>query len=202
MRRLVGVFALLATVLMAKSGSASESLLERIPRIIEKEGWLRAHYPGEPGQPGQAPPSSQQQQREGQETKPLVGVLGGRLIFSLVARDWHEAFNLTDGRSLLFDRMRMIRSSRMAVVRVGLDGGLLLPYAEISAGQWRPDSDLVPWLRNDIEKAGQLALGFELRVAERCRIAWDVERTQIYGGVANLPTTKIYASFFAMHASF
>ena len=199
MRGLVGVFALLAAALVAKSSSASESLLERIPKIIEKEGWLRAHYPG---QPWQAPASSQLPAETAHETKPLVGVLGGRIIFSLVARDWHEAFNLTDGRSLLFDRMRMIRSSRMAVVRVGLDGGLLLPYAEISAGQWRPDSDLVPWLRNDIEKAGQLALGFELRVAERCRIAWDVERTQIYGGVANLPTTKIYASFFAMHASF
>ena len=198
MRGFVGAFVLLATMLVGTSSQAAERLLERIPRIIEEEGWLRAHYPGQPWQA----PSSSQHVHEGQSTKPLVGVLGGRLIFSLVARDWHEAFNLTDGRSLLFDRMRMIRSSRMAVVRVGLDGGRLLPYAVISAGQWRPDSDLVPWLRNDIEKAGQLAVGFEFRIAERCRMAWDVERTQIYGGVANLPTTKIYASFFAMHASF
>ena len=49
----------------------------------------------------------------------------------------------------------------------------ILPYAEVSFGQWRPDTELVPWLRSDIETAGQLtnparvALGLSQRQIAR-----------------------------------
>ena len=88
----------------------------------------------------------------------------------MVARDWQQAFNLTDGRSLLFDRMRLIRSSRMAVMRVVLGGGRFLPYAEASFGQWRAGLGIVPWLRAETETASQVALGVQVHVASGCAL--------------------------------
>jgi len=183
---------------LSSTARAVEPLPELIPRLLVEGGWLTAHYPGAPGaeQPNREHRSFFKRIPEGGE------FVGTNVRISVVARDWHAAYNLTDGRSLLFDRLRMIRSSRMAVARISADGGRFLPYAEVSFGQWRPDTELVPWLRSDIEAAGQVALGFEMRIAERCAFAWGVERTQIYGTVANVPATKIHASFAMMRAEF
>jgi hypothetical protein len=199
-KRIRGSFGAAATFLATLAFGApahAEPISELIPRLVEQGGWLHAHYPGQGGaQPERATLFSR---------APVVAptdLLGTHLAGAVVARDWYEAYNLTDGRSLLFDRFRMIRSNRMAVTRVSFAGGRLLPYAEVSFGQWRPDSDLVPWLRSDLETAGQIVVGFEMHVAPRCVFAWDAEQTKIYASAANVPATRLYASFAALRAEF
>jgi hypothetical protein len=90
----------------------------------------------------------------------------------------------------------------MEVTRVSWAGGRLLPYAEVSVGQWRADTDLVPWLKSDAVTAGQIAAGFELHVASRCALAWDVEETRIYSDQHSVPATRLFASFGALRAEF
>jgi hypothetical protein len=193
-----GVAAFLAVTACCSSARA-EPIMKLIPRLIEEGGWLRAHYPG---QAATTPDRVPTLFHRDPPTDP-TDVLGTDVHIAMVARDWQEAFNLTDGRSLLFDRIRMIRSSRMAVARVTLAGGRFLPYFEASFGQWRPDTDIVPWLRAAPETASQVALGVQVHVAARCAFAWDVEETQIFlANVANLPTTRVTASFAAFRAEF
>lgn len=196
MRGVLGVLAFLAAS-VCTSAAHAEPLTELIPRLIRDGGWLRAHYPGE---------SSAERPRTLFHPEPLetpADLLGSSLHVAVVARDWQQAFNLTDGRSLLFDRLRMIRSSRMAVARFSLSGGRLLPYIETSFGHWRPDTDIVPWLRADLETASQVAFGVQAHVAPRCAVAWDVEETQIFFASAEkVPTTHVVASFAAMRAEF
>ncbi len=196
-----GFFVTLATVLatsLSAVSASAEPLNEIIPRLINDGGWLTAHYPGQPvdkehpslftrHEPSAAP----------------TAFIGSELHIAVLARDWREAYSLTDGRALLFDRVRLIRSSRMAVTRVSMAGGKLLPYVEMSFGQWRADVDLVPWLKSDTEVAGQIALGFEMHIAPRCAFAWDVEETQIYvDQEKNVPATRLVASFAALRAEF
>jgi hypothetical protein len=185
----------------------AEPLQELIPRLIEQGGWLRAHYPGEPsgqaerGPRGSSLASSDRSLFHHDPPADPTAVLGFDPHVAIVARDWQQAFNLTDGRSLLFDRMRLIRSSRMAVARFILAGGKILPYIEGSFGQWRPDTDIVPWLRADLETASQVTFGIQAHLAPRCALAWDIEQTQIFFA-SNVPATHVVASFAAMRAEF
>jgi hypothetical protein len=196
-----GFLVALATLFAASLSAApakAEPVNEIIPRLIDEGGWLKAHYPGQPVDKEHPSLFS----RREPSIAPTAFV-GGELHIAIVARDWREAYSLTDGRALLFDRVRLIRSSRMAVTRVSLSGGRLLPYAEMSFGQWRADVDLVPWLKNDTEVAGQMALGFEMHLAPRCAVAWDIEETQIYvDQEKNVPATRLVASFAALRAEF
>ncbi len=172
---------------------------EAHPAPHRGRGWLRAHYPVERSASADRIPTLFLRDPA---TDPTA-VFGSEPRIAVVARDWQQAFNLTDGRALLFDRIRMIRSSRMAVARVILGGGRFLPYAEASFGQWRPDTDIVPWLRAAPETASQLALGVQFHVASRCAFAWDVEETQIFfANVSNVPATRLVASFVAARAEF
>jgi hypothetical protein len=179
----------------------AEPLQELIPRLIEEGGWLRAHYPGEPGGTGGRGERTQSTLFHHDAPPDPTAVLGFDPHVAVVARDWQQAFNLTDGRSLLFDRIRMIRSSRMAVARFVLSGGRILPYIEGSFGQWRPDTDIVPWLRADLETASQFTFGIQAHLAPRCALAWDIEQTQIFFA-SNVPATHVVASFAAMRAEF
>jgi len=182
---LVALVTVLAASLSAASASA-EPVGEVIPRLIEQGGWLKAHYPGQPVDKEHPSLFSRH------ESSMPSAFLGNELHVAIIARDWAEAYSLTDGRALLFDRVRLIRSSRMAVTRVSLAGGRLLPYV-----------DLVPWLKNDMEDAGQVAMGFEMHLAPRCAFAWDIEETQIYvDQEKNVPATRLLASFAALRAEF
>jgi hypothetical protein len=192
------VVAFLAVITCGSSASA-EPLQKLIPRLIDEGGWLRAHYPGQATVTPDRIPTLFHRDAPADPTS----LLGSEVHLAVVARDWQQAFNLTDGRSLLFDRIRMIRSSRMAVGRIILGGGRFLPYLEASFGQWRPDTDIVPWLRAAPENATQVALGVQVHLAARCAFAWDVEETQIFlANVSNLPTTRVTASFAALRAEF
>ncbi len=191
-----------AAAVVALTASAhearAETLPELVPRLIEEGGWLRAHYPGLESATKERPAFLARQEPVAAPTD----LLGSDPHIAIVARDWTGAYSLTDGRSLLFDRVRMIHSSRMEVTRVSWAGGRLLPYAELSIGQWRADTDLVPWLKSDAAAAGQIAAGFELHVASRCALAWDLEETRIYSDQQNVPATRLFATFGALRAEF
>jgi hypothetical protein len=192
--------AFLAVTASALSAHA-EPIEKLIPRLVDEGGWLRAHYPGQMGPGGGASTDRVPSLFHSDPPADPTALLGSEVHVAVVARDWQQAFNLTDGRALLFDHLRMIRSSRMGVVRIVLGGGRILPYAEASFGQWRPDTDIVPWLRGELATASQLAMGFQIHVAPRCAIAWDIEQTQIFF-TSNVPTTHVTASFAAMRAEF
>jgi hypothetical protein len=201
MRVIFSAVAAILAVAACVRPARAEPLEKLIPRLIDEGGWLRAHYPGEPAKPGAVSPDRVPTLFHYDPPKDPTDVFGSEIHLSVVARDWQQAVNLTDGRSLLFDRMRLIRSSRMGVARVILGGGRFLPYAEASFGQWRPDTDIVPWLRGELETASQLAVGFQVHLAPRCAFAWDVEQTQIFF-TSNVPSTHVSASFLAMRAEF
>jgi hypothetical protein len=206
MRATCRVLVAVLAVMACSSAAHAEPLQKLIPRLIEEGGWLRAHYPSDGGaraSNGASPDRLPSLFHRDADRPDPTSVLGSDLHVAVVARDWHEAFNLTDGRSLLFDRIRMIRSSRMAVARFTVTGGRLLPYFEASFGQWRPDTDIVPWLRADLETASQVALGVQVHIAPRCAFAWDVEETQIFfASAAHVPATRLIASFAALRAEF
>jgi hypothetical protein len=190
-----------AAFLCIAAGSApahAESLPRLIPRLIEKGGWLKGHFPA-------AGPVAQAD--DGSRAPQLVPSkwFGDTLHFSFVARDWREAYSITDGHPLVFDRVRLVRTSRMAVSRLSLTQGRIVPFAEVSVGQWRLDPDLMPTMPRDTELAAQLAVGFEVRIAPACAVAWNLERTSIYRethDAQTLPVTNVTASFAALRAEF
>ena len=198
MRASFGVAASFLAVLVSAAPAHAEPIQELIPRLVTEGGWLRSHYPGQDAAAVQDHPTLYR--REPVAAPPEL--LGSELHVAIVARDWQAAYNLTDGRAFLFDRLRMIRSSRMAVTRLILGGGRVMPYAEVSVGQWRPDTDLMPWIRSDLQAASQLAMGFQMHVASRCALAWDVEQTEIFASAGNVPSTHVWASFAALRAEF
>jgi hypothetical protein len=176
-----------------------------IPRLIQESGWLRAHYPGElKGGEGDKDKTKGLFHRD-EPSAAQRAFLGGTAHVSVLARDWREAYSITDGQPLLFDRVRLIRSSRMAVTRFALAGGRFMPYAEVSFGQWRADPDLMPYLHSSYVLAAQAAVGFEMHVAPRCAVAWNVEQTKMNRDSRdpqNLPLTSLFASFAAVRAEF
>jgi hypothetical protein len=201
------IFAALATVVSVASSVSvpraahAESLPEMIPRLLQQGGWLRAHHPGL----DQSSPERPADTERHEPASAPSAFLGDQLHFSFVARDWRAAFSLTDGRALVFDRVRLISSSRMAVQRIALAGGRLMPYAEVSFGYWRVDTDLMPYLHSQSELAAQVAAGIEFHIAPRAAFAWDVERTTMYRDPRDpsvLPFASIVASFAAVRAEF
>jgi len=200
MRALLTGIASAIAISTAAAPAHAESLTEKIPQYIEQSGWLRAHYPGEPNARLEGKPAEHLEA----STLPRT-FIGLTPHLSIVARDWREAYSITDGKPLLFDRVRLIRSSRMAVTRVTFQGGRFLPYAEVSFGQWRADPELMPYIHSEYEVAGQFAAGFEAYLAPRCAVAWDVERTTMYRDQTdpqNLPLQNITATFGALRAEF
>lgn len=185
---------LIFSIMIAGVGTArAESLPRMIPRLIEESGWLKRQDP------------SKVPERPDLRVDPVVPHLwlGDALHLSVLARDWKEAYSITDGRSLVFDRIRMIRSSRMAVWRLSIVGGRFVPFAEVSAGQWRIDPELMPKLPRDTELAAQLAAGFEVTIAPRCAFAFDVEQTSIYRDArSSLPMVNVLGTFAALRSEF
>ena len=180
----------------APATARAESLPRLIPRLIEK-GLLRKN-------PNYQPPLGAAERAHLEQGVPAMWI-GSTFHVSIVARDWQEAYSITDGHPLVFDRVRLIRSSRMAVTRLSLTEGRITPFAEISLGQWRVDPDLMPILPRATELAGQIAVGFELRLATRCAVAWDIERTSIYRDprdVQQVPVSALLGTFAALRAEF
>jgi hypothetical protein len=127
---------------------------------------------------------------------------------SLVARDWGGP-RLFVGHLSTVDRIRFGRSSRMLVGRVRVPLGSVLPFAQLGLGQWRIDTDLLPY-RRDAVYAAQLGYGFEIDLSRFASIAFEVDHTFLYrdpdridprcAHPAKLP--ELWASFVAATARF
>jgi hypothetical protein len=130
--------------------------------------------------------------------------LGDRFGIALVARDWSVTHPLT-GDDAIVDRLRLSRSTRMAVTRMRLKGGVLSPYAQLGLGQWRVDSDILPQLPHDNELAAQMGAGIEWRIFPRAALACETDQTVLYREhrePQNIPSAHLYSALVAFRAEF
>ncbi len=95
---------------------------------------------------------------------------------SLVARDWSGA-QLLVGYLLLTDQVRLSRSCRMVLSRLRLVDGKFTPFIQVGFGQWRVDTDLMPFRPRDVELAAQSGGGFELALGEHAALAVEADVT-------------------------
>jgi hypothetical protein len=116
-----------------------------------------------------------------QRTGSLVDspIIGTSPHVSLVARDWSGAQVLM-GTLMLTDQMRLSRSCRMVLSRVRLTHGRFTPFIQVGIGQWRVDTDLVPYMPRDVEIAEQTGGGFELALSRYAALALEGDYTILY----------------------
>jgi hypothetical protein len=106
-------------------------------------------------------------------------IIGTSPHVSLVARDWSGA-QLLMGSLMLTDQLRLSRSCRMVLSRVRLANGRFTPFLQVGVGQWRVDTDLVPYLPRDVEIAEQTGGGFEFALTRNAVIAVEGDYTILY----------------------
>ncbi len=110
--------------------------------------------------------------------RPDPPLFGTSPQMSVVARDWSASQSLY-GALGPTDQLRLSSSLRMVVARVRLGEGRITPFAQIGFGQWRVDTNVVQ-MPNDVEVAGQIGGGFELRIAPRVVVALEGSCTMLY----------------------
>lgn len=106
--------------------------------------------------------------------------LGSTIGMAIVARDWQGAQRLLGSHLCATDALRVARSSRMVVSRIGLRGGKVMPFAQIGLGQWRLDPELLPYFPHETEMAAQLGMGFEITISKRASLAVEADHTVLY----------------------
>jgi hypothetical protein len=68
----------------------------------------------------------------------------------------------------------------MVLSRVRLANGRFTPFLQVGVGQWRVDTDLVPYLPRDVEIAEQTGGGFEFALTRNAVIAVEGDYTILY----------------------
>ncbi len=122
---------------------------------------------------------------------------------TLVARDWGEAYRLAGDRLSLTDAMRLSSSTRMVLTRVRLSDShvsRVTPFAQLGAGQWRTDTNLMPILYRSTEVAAQVGGGVELRVNGHWQVAWESTATLLirdYREQDAISATKLWSTTLA-----
>lgn len=124
-------------------------------------------------------PHSEAPERYGVTASEPPAWIGVSPRVSLIARDWGVSQVLW-GHLSLTDQLRLIRSSRMVVTRIGFADGRIVPFAQMGVGQWRVDTSLLPSLPSDAQPAGQLGGGFELEVMPHAVVALEGDCTMLY----------------------
>ncbi len=130
-------------------------------------------------------------------------LIGTTPKISVVARDWQGAEGL--GGTMLTDRLRLSRSSRMVVTRIRMADGIIAPFAQIGFGQWRVDTDVLLGLPRTIELAAQLAFGFEVRTSRHSALGVECDYTAFYRerhSAPSLPMPSILGAFAAAKLEF
>lgn len=120
---------------------------------------------------------------------------------SLVARDWGEAYRLAGDRLSLVDEMRLSSSTRMVLSRVRLSSiSRVTPFAQIGIGQWRTDTNLLPFSPRTTEVAAQVGGGFEMRLAPQWQIACEVGTIQFIRDnreAGDIPAPRMWSATLA-----
>jgi hypothetical protein len=142
------------------------------------------------------------------QTQPLVHTAGNAWFgvapsVTLVARDWGEAYRLAGDRLSLSDEMRLSSSTRMVVSRVRLSDShvsRITPFAQLGAGQWRTDTNIMPFTPRSTEIAAQIGGGFEVRLAGRWQLACETSATLFIRDSRepqDLAATKLWSTMVA-----
>lgn len=98
---------------------------------------------------------------------------------TIVARDWASSTRLAGDKLGFVDNLRLMNSTRMVVGRVRLNNARFTPFMQLGFGQWRADTRYVPGMERSVEVAGQIGVGFELRVTRRIQIAAEASKTSL-----------------------
>lgn len=110
----------------------------------------------------------------------LGGWLGSAFRFAIVARDWQGAQRVVGTHLCATDALRVSRSSRMVLSRIVLMDGRIAPFAHLGLGQWRVDSDLLPFVPIDTQLAGQVGFGLDVPLASHAGLAVETDYTVLY----------------------
>jgi hypothetical protein len=122
---------------------------------------------------------------------------------TLVARDWGEAYRLAGDRLSLTDALRLSSSTRMVLTRVRLSDShvsRITPFAQLGAGQWRTDTNIMPILLRSTEVAAQVGGGVELRLTSRWQVAFETAATLLIRDKrddAAISATKLWGTTLA-----
>jgi len=130
-----------------------------------------------------------------------VSVLGTDPRMALILRDWEGGHRLAGGYMSVTDAIRMSRSTRMLVGRIALTSGLVMPFIQLGAGQWRVDKDMQPFLPKDSELAALAGGGFEIGIARKLAFALETDFTLLYRETreaTNIDTAHIFSAFAAV----
>ena len=197
-RRIAATFAALAALACASSAAAdggssgaSASSATRagagsrsgIGLVDEAERWLTAATAGptvasEPADHGNAKASTTAE-RAAPTTEVDRAFVDFSPFASVVARDWHGAVKVVGDRTMLVDDLRPTASNRMVMGRLATDARLSL-FAQAGVGEWRIDPAMFPNARSYSEMAGQVGVGFDLRLPRNLRVASEAQYTMLY----------------------
>jgi len=124
--------------------------------------------------------------------------------FSLVARDWNEAYKVAGERLALVDVARLTSSTRMVLGRVRANDARLSPFAQVGLGQWRTDPYLLPLTARYTEIAAQAASGVEVRLIGTWQVAFETTMTMLYRETRDetMPAAQIWGTSFASRVDF
>jgi hypothetical protein len=175
----------LAAVSLSAPAFAAESAPKTAGIVGEAERWLTAAAAGptaasDPTAHGGTTERGTTAERDVASTaeeKPFVDFSSPN--FALVARDWRGSMQLVGARTMLVDDLRPTASNRMVVARLATDARLST-FVQFGAGEWRIDTAMFPNARSYSEAAGQVGVGFELRLASALRLAGEAQYTALY----------------------
>ena len=124
--------------------------------------------------------------------------------FSLVARDWNEAYKVAGERLALVDALRLTSSTRMVLGRVRANDSRISPFAQVGLGQWRTDPYLLPLTARYTEIAAQAAGGVEIRLIGTWQMALETTMTMLYreSRDASMPAARNWSTTFASRVEF
>lgn len=124
--------------------------------------------------------------------------------FSLVARDWNDAYKVAGERLALVDVNRLTSSTRMVLGRVRANDARISPFAQVGLGQWRTDPYLLPLTARYTEIAAQAAAGVEIRLIGTWQMALETTMTMLYRESRDdsMPAAQIWSSTFASRVAF
>lgn len=127
---------------------------------------------------------------------------------AFVARDWATAYRLAGDRLSLVDALRLSESTRMVVTRVrfgDLRFDRVTPFAQIGVGQWRTDTNLMPFTPRSTEIAGQAGGGIEIQISRWWQMAAESTVTAIVRDsreANSIPQTRLWSVMLASRIEF
>jgi hypothetical protein len=124
---------------------------------------------------------------------------------AVVARDWATHYRLAGDRLSLADAMRLSSSTRMVISRVRFDAGVVRPFLQLGLGQWRTDTNLMPFTPRSTEIAGQAGGGLELQLTRSWQVACESSVTALYREQResdDIPQTRMWSATIASRFEF